>query len=187
MNYCSQCGSAVVQRVPPGDHLPRYVCDHCTTVHYQNPKIVAGCIAEWNDQILLCKRAIEPQYGRWTLPAGFMENGETTQAAATRETWEEAQANLANVSLYGLFNLPYINQVYIIFRGELVDGKAAAGTESLEVKLYREGDIPWHDIAFPVVFEVLERYFADRKTGEFVTRISDIVRNPDRSTTVTRY
>lgn len=187
MNFCSQCGASVSLRVPTGDHLPRYTCDRCSTIHYQNPKIVAGCIAEWHDTILLCKRAIEPQLGRWTLPAGFMENNETTHEAAARETREEAQANVTNLGLYSMHSLPHISQVYLIFRGQLVAGAAAPGPESLEVKLCRENEIPWDDIAFSVIREVLELYFADRKRGAFPLRLGDIRRLPDRTVTIKRY
>lgn len=187
MNYCSHCGAPVVLRVPSGDHLPRYVCERCSTVHYQNPKIVAGCIAEWNDTILLCKRAIEPQLGRWTLPAGFMENGETAHEAGARETWEEAQAKVADLSLFSMISLPHISQVYIMFRGQLVDGTAAPGPESLEVKLCRQNDIPWDDIAFPVIREVLNLYFSDRARGVFPVHLGDVVRNQDRSISIRRY
>lgn len=187
MNFCSHCGAAVGLRIPAGDTLPRYVCERCGTIHYQNPKIVAGCIAQWGDQVLLCKRAIEPRYGLWTLPAGFMENGETTLEAAARETWEEAQAKVEQLVLYGLFNLPHINQVYIMFRGQLVGGKAQPGAESLEIGLFREEEIPWEQIAFPVVLESLAQYFADRRAGEFPTRFADVLRNPDLTVNIRRY
>ncbi|MEW8208657.1 MAG: NUDIX hydrolase [Candidatus Thiodiazotropha taylori] len=133
MNFCSQCGAKVEVKVPDGDNRPRHVCDSCSTIHYQNPKIVVGCIPVWEDQILLCRRAIEPRYGLWTLPAGFMENGETSQQGAARETLEEATARVDVEGLYGLYNLPHINQVYLIFRSRLLDLEFAAGTESLEV------------------------------------------------------
>ena len=113
MKFCSECGQSVTARVPDGDTRSRFICDHCETIHYQNPRIVAGCLAVHERQVLLCKRAIEPRMGYWTLPAGFMENGETTEEAALRETWEEARARLQSQQLYMLFNLPHINQVYI--------------------------------------------------------------------------
>lgn len=187
MKFCSDCGATVSLRVPAGDSLPRYVCEHCGAIHYQNPKIVAGCIAAWDDQVLLCKRAIEPRYGLWTLPAGFMENGETTLEAAARETWEEAQARVDQLTLYGLFNLPHINQVYIMFRGQLVGGRAHPGAESLEVGLFREDQIPWNQLAFPVVRESLVLYFEDVRAGRFPTRFADVLRNPDHSVSIRRY
>jgi ADP-ribose pyrophosphatase YjhB (NUDIX family) len=167
MKYCSHCGSGVEVRVPDGDNLPRHVCGDCGTIHYQNPKIVAGCIPEWQGRILLCKRAIEPRYGLWTIPAGFMENCETVEAAAARETDEEACARVKIDGLYGVYNIPHISQVYMIFRGELVDGRFAPGPESLETALYSEDEIPWKELAFPVVVQALERYLADRKRGVF--------------------
>lgn len=180
MKFCSQCGATVTVRTPVHDHLPRHVCDRCETIHYQNPKIVAGCIAEWHDEVLLCRRAIEPRVGLWTLPAGFMENRETTLEAAARETWEEAMARVTELSLFGLFNLPHIDQVYVIFRGHLENGSAAAGPESSEVQLYREATIPWDSIAFPVVKLALELYFSDRKRGTYGTHVADVIRHADR-------
>ena len=141
MKFCSQCGATVSHKIPEGDNLPRYICDHCDTIHYQNPRIIAGCIAEWEDRILLCKRAIEPRYGLWTLPAGFMENRETTAEGAAREAMEEANARLLHLSLFSVFSIPHISQVYMIYRGELEQGLASPGHESLEVDLFQEQDI----------------------------------------------
>jgi len=176
MNYCSECGERVRVRVPEGDSLPRHVCDACGTIHYQNPKIVVGCIPEWEDRILLCRRAIEPRYGLWTLPAGFMENGETVQQGAARETLEEARARVEIGALYTLFNLPHINQVYMLFRSRLLDADFGPGAESLEVELLDESQIPWDDIAFPVIRESLLLYYQDRARGDFPLRSGDIVR-----------
>jgi len=138
MKFCSFCGSGVELRVPEGDNLPRYICGQCETIHYQNPKIVTGCIAEWEDKILLCKRAIEPRAGNWTLPAGYMENRETTLQAAMRETQEEANADVEIKELYALFNIPHISQVYLIFRAALLNLDFKPGAESLDVKLFKE-------------------------------------------------
>jgi ADP-ribose pyrophosphatase YjhB (NUDIX family) len=187
MKYCSDCGAPVSLRIPQGDHLPRHICDKCGAIHYQNPKIVAGCIAHWGERILLCRRAIEPRYGLWTLPAGFMENGETTLEAAARETWEEARARVAQLTLYGLFNLPHINQVYVMFRGEVLDGEAEAGPESLEVGLFAESEIPWPQLAFPVVRESLHLYLDDRRNGTFPMRMSDVRRLADQSVQIHRH
>jgi len=176
MKYCSECGSAVEFRVPAGDDRSRYVCRSCETVHYQNPKIVVGCIPEWEGSILLCRRAIEPRCGLWTLPAGFMENGETTQQGAARETLEEARARVEVGDLYTLFNLPHINQVYLVFRGRLLDLDFGPGAESLDVRLFREWEIPWGEIAFPVIKETLSLYYRDRANGGFELRTGDIVR-----------
>ena len=118
MKYCNQCGNNVTVKVPQGDDRPRHVCDSCKTIHYQNPKIVAGCLPTWGDRVLLCKRAIEPRYGFWTLPAGFMELNETTLEAAARETLEEANARVELQGLYALMNLPHVDQVYLMFRAK---------------------------------------------------------------------
>ena len=187
MNFCSQCGAPVHVRIPEGDNLPRYVCTACATIHYQNPKIVAGCIPEWQGRVLLCRRAIEPRYGLWTLPAGFMENGETTPAAAARETLEEANAVVKDLELYGVFNLPHINQVYMLFRGRLQEGQASAGAESLEVRLCEEAQVPWDELAFPVIRETLELFFEDRRRGVYPLRMSDIMRGADNRIEVRRY
>jgi ADP-ribose pyrophosphatase YjhB (NUDIX family) len=176
MKYCSQCGFEVELMVPDGDDRPRHVCGSCGSVHYSNPKLVVGCIPEWDDRILLCRRAIEPRYGLWTLPAGFMENGETTQQGAARETWEEARARVEIGDLYSLFNLPHINQVYLIYRSRLLDLEFGPGSESLDVRLFQESEIPWGQIAFPVVKETLGLYFRDRTSGLFSLRTGDIVR-----------
>jgi ADP-ribose pyrophosphatase YjhB (NUDIX family) len=174
MKFCSQCGSNVELRVPDGDNLPRFICISCNTIHYQNPKIVTGCIPEWGDQILLCKRAIEPRYGLWTLPAGFMENNETTEDAALRETMEEANADAEIIDLYGLFNIPHISQVYLMFRARLLNLDFGPGSESLEVQLFHEHEIPWNQLAFPVIHETLKRYFSDRKQNKFQLQLGDI-------------
>ncbi|MCM5704962.1 NUDIX hydrolase [Larsenimonas salina] len=166
MNYCSHCGASVSFEVPSGDDRPRYLCHHCGTVHYQNPRIVAGTIPVYEGKVLLCRRAIEPRHGYWTLPAGYMENGETTEQAAWRETWEEAQADVKVGHLYTLIDLPHINQVYMIFRAE-AGPDFAAGPESLEVALFDEQDIPWDHLAFPTIVRTLEHFFEDRPTGKF--------------------
>jgi ADP-ribose pyrophosphatase YjhB (NUDIX family) len=170
MKFCSQCGAAVELRIPAGDNLPRFVCSQCATIHYQNPKIVTGCIAEWENRILLCKRAIEPRLGLWTLPAGFMENNETTAQAALRETLEEANANVEIVGLYAMFDIPHISQVYLMFRARLLDLDFNPGEESLDVKLFPEHEIPWNQLAFPVINETLKFYFQDRKHNQYALR-----------------
>lgn len=170
MNFCSQCGGSIAQKIPEGDNRARFVCGDCHTIHYQNPRIVAGCLPVLDGQVLLCRRAIEPRRGYWTLPAGFMENGETVQQAAERETLEEACARVADLQLYTLFDLPHINQVYMFFRAELVDDDFQAGEESLEVKLFMQADIPWSELAFPTVGRTLEYFFADRVQQTFPVR-----------------
>ena len=181
MIYCSNCGTRVIEKVPEGDSRRRHVCTACHTVHYQNPKIVAGCIPLWDDRLLLCKRAIEPRYGLWTLPAGFMENGESTEQAAARETLEEAQAMVGNMELYGVFSIPHINQVYMMFRGHLQTADFAPGDESLDVRLFEEHEIPWEQLAFPVVRLTLERYFTDLRKNHFPVYVENIARHPARN------
>lgn len=179
MNYCSDCGAGVVLRIPTGDDRPRYVCNGCGRIHYQNPKVVVGCIPQWQDRVLLCRRAIEPRLGLWTLPAGFMENGETTQQGATRETLEEAQARVAIEGPYALFNLPHISQVYLLFRSRLLDLDFGPGPESLEVRLFTADEIPWDQLAFPVIKETLVLFERDRLQGRFRLRFGDILRTGD--------
>ncbi|MDB5983224.1 MAG: hydrolase [Pseudomonas sp.] len=162
MKFCSQCGNPVIQRIPEGDSRLRFVCEHCQTIHYQNPNIVAGCLPVWGSQVLLCRRAIEPRLGFWTLPAGFMENGETIEQAARRETIEEACATVHNLNLYMLVDVPHISQVHVFFRADLASLEFAAGVESLEVRLFEEADIPWSELAFATVRRALECFFADR-------------------------
>ena len=167
--------------------MPRYVCDACAHIHYQNPKIVAGCIPEWEGKILLCRRAIEPRYGLWTLPAGFMENGESTVQAAAREALEEANAVVDDLALYGMYSLTHISQVYLMFRGHLREGQASPGAETLEVHLFAEREIPWREIAFPVITETLKRYIEERRTGNFSLHVGDIWRDPDGKVSIRRY
>jgi ADP-ribose pyrophosphatase YjhB (NUDIX family) len=167
MKFCSNCGSAVALKVPVGDTLPRYVCDRCETIHYQNPRMIVGCIPEWEDRILLCRRAIEPRHGFWTVPAGFMENGETTADGAARETLEEANARVEVGSLYALYNIPHINQVYMLFRARLLDLDFSAGAETLETRLFAEEDVPWDEIAFATVRNTLRHYYGDRRKGDY--------------------
>jgi len=180
MIYCSNCGARVIRKVPDGDDRSRYVCESCATVHYTNPKIVAGCIPEWRGQLLLCRRAIEPRHGLWTLPAGFMEDGESTEQAAARETWEEARARVENLTLYGVFSIPHISQVYMMFRASLQAEEFAPGPESLEVTLFEKHEIPWDQLAFPVVKLTLEKYCRDTGSNEFGVHVEDIIRHPAR-------
>jgi ADP-ribose pyrophosphatase YjhB (NUDIX family) len=176
MKFCSTCGSHTSRKIPEDDNRERFVCTNhsCLTIHYQNPRIITGCLPIYQDKVLLCKRAIEPRYGLWTLPAGFMENGETTEEGAIRESWEEAYANLHIEQLYTLFNLPYINQVYFFYKAELTDTDFRSSPESLEVTLFSEDDIPWDQLAFSVVEKTLKRYFTDRKSSVFPLHIEDI-------------
>ena len=167
MKYCSDCGAPVEFRIPPGDTLPRHVCPACGAIHYLNPKIVVGCIPEYDSRVLLCRRAIEPGYGKWTLPAGFMENCESADAGAARETLEEALARVEIDALYAFYNIPALSQVYLLFRGRLIDPDFGAGDETLEVGLFSERDVPWDNIAFTVVRDTLRHYFEEKRQGDF--------------------
>jgi ADP-ribose pyrophosphatase YjhB (NUDIX family) len=179
MNYCSECGHALSLRVPRDDDRARHVCDHCGLVHYQNPRIVVCAVPAWEDKVLLCKRAIEPRHGLWTLPGGFMENGETTQAAALRETREEACASIEVLDLYTLYSLPYIDQVHMFYRANLLDLDFAPGRESLEVALFTAAELPWQELAFAAVASTLRLYFRDLATGQFPLRLADVVLDTD--------
>ncbi|MFZ5484677.1 MAG: NUDIX hydrolase [Pseudomonadota bacterium] len=176
MKYCSHCGAPVSHRIPSGDNRHRYVCDTCGAIHYENPRMVVGCLPFWEDKVLLCRRAIEPRYGLWTLPAGYMENGETTAEGALRETLEEAGARVEILDLYTLINVPDIDQVYLLFRARLLDLDFAPGEESLEVGLFAEADIPWDQIAFRTVHTTLRHYFEDRRGGAFPLHFGDLDR-----------
>ena len=166
MKFCSECASPVSQAIPAGDNRLRYVCDNCATIHYQNPKMVLGSIPVWERdgelKVLLCKRAIEPHHGYWTLPAGFMENDETTAEAAMRETVEEAGANIKLGNLFSLLNVARVHQVHMFYLATLLDLDFAPGEESLDVRLFSEAEIPWDDLAFPTIRTTLELFFADR-------------------------
>lgn len=177
INFCSQCGDSVSLKLPDGDDRPRFTCNACGFVHYQNPNVVNGTIIEHERRILLCRRAIEPRYGLWTLPAGFMENGETTYDGASRETWEEARARVTIDGLYLVANLPHINQIYMLFRARLENTDFQPGPESLEVALFDEESIPWDEIAFPVIEAGLRLYFENRQQNHFPLRMIDVVRH----------
>jgi len=177
MKFCSQCGAEVRIGIPEGDNRKRHICDSCGIIHYHNPKIVAGCIPAWEDKVLLCRRAIEPRYGFWTVPAGFMENGETTYQSAARETLEEANARVDVQALYLTVNLPRINQVYMLFRAQLLDLDFCAGEESLKVDLFTREQIPWQELAFPTVALALEQFFKDHEQGSYTQRMADIERD----------
>lgn len=174
MKYCSECGAPVSQKVPEGDDRPRHVCDACETIHYQNPRIIAGCIPVHEGRILLCRRAIEPRHGYWTLPAGFMENAETVEEAAARETREEACAEVNLEGIYSVFSVRHINQVHMFFRATLATPEYSPGIESLETRLFAEDEIPWDDLAFPTVIKTLRYYFEDIAEGSFEVRVRDI-------------
>lgn len=174
MKFCPACGAAVELRIPADDNRARHICTACGTIHYQNPRMVIGAIPIWEDKVLLCRRAIEPRYGLWTLPGGFMENGESTGDAAIRETLEEACARIEIIDLYSMYSLPYINQVHMLFRATLLDLDFGPGQESLEVRLFSEDQIPWDELAFRPVRYSLEHYFNDRRIGKFSLHIGEL-------------
>ena len=172
MKYCSACGELVVRKTPEGDTHERWVCEACGVVHYQNPRVVVGCIPAKNGKVLLCKRAIEPRYGYWTVPAGFMEIGETLAEGAARETMEEACAEVEIGHLFASVDVPQAGQLHLFFTAELI-GDFAAGDESLDVALYAEDEIPWEDIAFRSGVFALQKYFEDagRNNGVHVHEV----------------
>jgi ADP-ribose pyrophosphatase YjhB (NUDIX family) len=176
IQHCKQCGTAVTYRVPDdGDTKVRAVCPACGTIHYENPLNVVGTVPHWGDQVLLCKRNIEPRFGKWTLPAGFMELGETTAEGAARETDEEAGAQFEMEGLFTLLNVVRVGQVHIFYRARLTSDQFNPGFETIEARLFTEDEIPWDEIAFRTVKETLERYFADRRTGQYGIHTVDIV------------
>jgi len=178
--YCNQCGSMLNQRIPPDDTRLRDVCEHCGAIHYQNPRNVVGVLPIWGDKVLLCRRAIQPRYDKWTLPAGFMELGETTAQGAVRETMEEAGAQIELGSLYTVIDVPYAEQVHFFYMARVLSPELSPGPESLEARFFDEAEIPWDDIAFRTVSTTLEYYFKDRATGHYATRHCEIpVKVPD--------
>jgi ADP-ribose pyrophosphatase YjhB (NUDIX family) len=184
MKFCSECAQPVTMMIPPDDNRLRYVCSGCGVIHYQNPKLVIGSIPIWDQdgdtRVLLCRRAIEPRMGYWTLPAGFMENAETTAAGAQRETEEEAGARIALHDVFTMMNVPHVHQVHLFYRATLLDLNYLAGIESLEVQLFSEATIPWDEIAFPTVSLTLELFFKDmhkvREGGHFGFHAQDILK-----------
>ena len=175
MKFCTFCGQPVQLIVPPGDVRERHVCQVCAVVHYQNPRMVVGCLAHDETQrILLCRRAIEPQRGLWTLPAGFLENGESTEEGALRETMEEANARLLDPTFYCMVSIPYVNQVFVIFRGQLADLSFHPGDESLETALFSEREVPWEALAFRTVTFTLQRFFEDIRKGAFGVHVASL-------------
>lgn len=179
MKYCSTCSTLLELRIPEGDNRPRSCCPGCGAIHYVNPKIVVGSIPTFEGKVLLCKRAIEPRYGFWTLPAGFMELNETTHEGAQRETWEEAGAKITLGPLFTMFDVIRAEQVHIYFRAEMATAEFCAGEESLDVKFFSEEEIPWGDLAFKTVSKTLELFFADRKAGQYTLHTGDVYDHTD--------
>jgi len=178
LKFCSECGAPVERMTPEGDHLPRAVCTACRTVLYENPRVVVGCVPEWQGQILLCRRAIEPRHGFWTAPAGFLEIGESLHAAAARETAEEALAEVEVGSMLCLVNVLHAAQVHVMFRAQMRSAQHGAGLESLETRLFDEQQIPWDELAFQSIRFALERYIADRREQREALHFHDILWRP---------
>ena len=176
MKFCSNCAAPVAKRVPPGDSLPRWVCDQCGDIHYQNPKLVVGTIAEQDGRILICRRAIEPRYGYWTLPAGYMENDESTGQAAERETREEAGAKIELGEPFSMISIPYVNQVHLFYRARLLELDFRPGDETLEVAMVEEAQVPWKELAFRTVSMTLKLWFEDRRAGTFGFHASELLK-----------
>lgn len=178
IRHCRQCGSAVVYRVPDdGDTRTRAVCPACHTIHYENPLNVVGTVPFWGEhgeQVLLCKRNIQPRKGFWTLPAGFMELGETTAEGAARETDEEAGAQIEMLGLFTVMNVARVGQVHFYYRARLLSTEFNPGHETMEARLFTEAEVPWDDLAFQTVKMTLKHYFADRKTAAFGLHTQDI-------------
>ena len=176
LKHCKNCGIAVVYQLPDdGDSKERAVCPACHTVHYENPLNVVGTVPYWGDKILLCKRNIEPSWGKWTLPAGFMELNETLEQGAARETTEEAGAQFKMESLFSILNVTRVGQVHFFYKAQLLSDKFDPGHETIEARLFTQAEIPWDDIAFRTVKETLEHYFADRQRGLYGMHMIDIV------------
>ena len=175
IKHCRKCGTSVVYRIPDdGDTKERAICTACTTVHYENPLNVVGTVPAWGDKVLLCKRNIEPRWGQWTLPAGFMELNETVAEGAARETVEESGAEFELEGLFSLVNVARVGQVHLFYRARLLSDRFNPGFETIEARLFAEDEIPWEEIAFRTVKETLEHYFADRRAGSFSIHAIDI-------------
>ncbi|MCB5362176.1 NUDIX hydrolase [Pusillimonas sp. CC-YST705] len=172
--YCSQCSHPISMRIPPDDNRLRAVCEHCGAVHYQNPRNVVGVLPIWQNKVLLCRRAIEPRHGKWTLPAGFMELGETTAQGAMRETQEEAGAQIELGPLYTVIDVPYAEQVHFFYLAKVLSEDLFPGPESLEAAFFSLDDIPWNDLAFRTVTTTLEHYVRDAEKGLFPIHHYDI-------------
>nr|WP_240433458.1 NUDIX hydrolase [Solimonas sp. K1W22B-7] len=179
IRYCNACGHGVDFRVPEGDHLERHVCGRCGNIQYINPKVIVGVVPEAEDgRVLMCRRNIEPRLGLWTFPAGFMELGESSGQGAVREALEEAQAEVEPLDLIAVINVPYVSQVYLIHRGRMLGTHFGPTLESSEVRLMREDEIPWDDIAFPTIWHSLKFFFADRQIGRYSTHTLDLKFRP---------
>ncbi len=174
MKFCSNCAAPVALRVPAGDNRERYCCAACDTIHYENPRLVLGTIPVLDERVLLCKRAIEPRYGFWTLPAGFMENEETVAEGASRETNEEAGIDFKLGEVFSILSVPHVGQVHVFYRAAMLSERMDWGPETLEAALFTEETIPWEHLAFRTVEKTLRWYFEDRRAGQFVVHEDEV-------------
>ena len=174
IQHCRTCGARAEYRVPPADNRERAICTACGEIHYENPINVVGTVPTWGDQVLLCRRNIEPRYGMWTLPAGFLEYGESTADGALRETIEEAGARVEMQELFSVLNVVRVGQLHLFYRARMLDTSLDPGPESIEARLFREDEIPWDELAFRTVRLTLELFFADRRKGVWGTHAADI-------------
>ncbi|MEZ5739220.1 MAG: NUDIX hydrolase [Burkholderiaceae bacterium] len=174
MKFCSDCGQTVNLTIPAGDNRERYCCVQCGSIHYQNPNMVVGTVPFLGDRVLLCKRAIEPRLGYWTLPAGFMEHGETVSQGALRETSEEAGIDVTLGELFSMLSVPHVGQVHLFYLAGMVSDAMDPGAETLEARLFTEAEIPWDDIAFRTVERTLRWYFEDRANNQFRMHTEDL-------------
>ncbi len=177
MNYCTNCGHPLISTTIGNDPMQRNYCESCGMIHYSNPKMVVGCVPYYKDKVLLCKRAIDPFVGFWNVPAGFLENGETVEEGAQRETWEEANAAVEIETLHAVFSITHINQIYLHFRARLTDPEAVfPGEESLEAEFFDEATIPWDDLAFSSTAFALKTYFQDKRNGTYPPHVSSYIK-----------
>jgi len=174
IRHCRLCGGATAYRTPADDNRERAVCSACGEIHYENPLNVVGTVPVWGDRVLLCRRAIQPRHGFWTLPAGFMELGESVAEGALRETLEEAGARIELEGLFTLLNVVRVGQVHLYYRARMLDASLDPGPESLEARLFREDEVPWEQLAFHTVRRTLEHFFDDRRAGAFGIHVGDI-------------
>ena len=174
IKHCRRCGTAVQYRVPEDDNRERAVCPACGEIHYENPLNVVGTVPVWGEQVLLCKRAIEPRHGFWTLPAGFMELGETVAEGAIRETVEEAGAQIELDGLFTMLSVVRVGQVHLFYRARMTSATLDPGPETLEARLFHEHEVPWDQIAFRTVRETLQHFFACRRSGSYPLHVGEI-------------
>ena len=174
INHCRVCGAVVSYRVPADDNRDRAICGACGEIHYENPINVVGTVPVWGEQVLLCRRNIEPRYGMWTLPAGFLELGESTADGALRETVEEAGARIEMQELFTVLNVVRVGQLHLFYRARMLDNTLDPGPETIEARLFREDEVPWDELAFRTVRQTLEHYFADRRRGHYGVHAGDI-------------